>query len=614
MAHPLHRTMYLGASHTYGADMRNHYHNHSPRPLKPVRPNRKTMDVHRVFREFADSTSMHGVPRIINARSLAARVFWSITCICAFGIFLWQCVILLQRFYSYPKKVNVEVVQRPVRFPSVSFCNTDHLDLVVVKRLEEMLLESDNITYGNDTHFMKFKEAYQAFWDSSSFFFQPYLQHVKPYEKAMTHMLAAYSRLGLIANLGVDLASQGGIEMRDFIVNCRFMGEPCDIEKSFVKFFDPYFFNCFTFDPSTILSSKTTRLQGAEYGLTIILFTGSAGQLTKKSEFEYVIPGMEEADGVLASGRGARVLVHSPGTAPRPASSGFDAPPEFSVSLGVRARENVRIDKPWGNCSFGNMDSKFKYTLEDCQNTCLQRNIMQKCGCIDNKISIPSYTKGLPFCLTLPTIPYTCYDMPLPEKCAKIMDEWTFRMDCRKEVYENLTMKDPDAMDNCGCFPPCNDIIYEASYSLSTIPEQTEENSAFYSIISNFLSSLAEPKKKLLNDLYKLNKKDGRIRGYIGRINVFIADSNVVKTTEAPDYEAIRLISDIGGQLGLWIGISVMTLFEVMQLTCDICRFLSASGRQKSRDRRRARPTRVDRVADRDVEIHFEVGDKLTAV
>ena len=501
--------------------------------------------------------------------------------------------------------MNVEVVQRPVHFPSVSFCNNDHLDLVTVKRLEEMLLESsNNITFDNDTDFAKFKEQYEAFWESATLFFQPYLSQVTPYEKAMTHMLAAYSRLGLIANLGVELASQGGIEMEDFIVSCRFMGEVCDIKKSFIRFFDPYFFNCFTFDPSTILSKKTTRLQGAEYGLSIILFTGSAGQLTKKSDYQYVIPGMEEADGVLASGRGARVLIHSPGTAARPASSGFDAPPGFSVSLGVRARENVRIDKPWGNCSFGDVNSKFKYTLEDCQNSCLQRNIMQKCGCIDNKISIPSHTKGLPFCLTLPTLPTECYTGPsgnLSNRCTNIINQWAFRMDCRKEVYENLTMKDPDSMDNCGCFPPCNDIIYEASYSLSTIPEQTEENSAFYTIITTFLDNLSDPKKKLLNDLYDLTKKDGTIRGYIGRINVFIADSNVVKTTEAPDYEAIRLISDIGGQLGLWIGISVMTLFEVMQLVCDICRFISASGRQKSRDRRRARPTRVDRVADQDV-------------
>lgn len=527
-------------------------------------------------------------------------------------IFFLHLIIHGTLLHVFLFQVNMEVVQRPVRFPSVSLCNTDHLDLVTVNRLEQLLLVTSNISYGNDTKFEEFKRSYDMFYESSYSFFPAYLEHLESYEKAKAHMLAAYSRLGLIANLGVELASQGGIEMEDFIVECRFMGEKCDVKKSFIKFFDPYFFNCFTFDPSTILTAKTTRLQGAEYGLTIILFTGSAGQLTTKDDFEYVIPGMEEADGVLASGRGARVLVHSPGTAPRPSSSGFDAPPGFSVSLGVRARENVRIDKPWGNCSFGDVNSKWKYTLEDCQNSCLQRNIMQKCNCIDNKISIPSNTKDLPFCLTLPVFPPDCLEHPPSKECKAIMNMWRDRMDCSKEVYENLTMKEPAAMDNCGCFPPCNDIIYEASYSLSTIPEQTEENSAFYAIINNFLDTLSEPKKKLLRALY-LNKQDGRIRSYIGRINVFIADSNVVKTTEAPDYEAIRLISDIGGQLGLWIGISVMTLFEVMQLVCDICRFLSASGRNRTRERRRARPTR-DRVADRDVEIHFEIGDKLTAV
>jgi len=61
------------------------------------------------------STSMHGVPRIINARSLPARVFWSVICVGAFGMFFWQSGILLDKYFSYPKKVNMEVVQQPVQ-------------------------------------------------------------------------------------------------------------------------------------------------------------------------------------------------------------------------------------------------------------------------------------------------------------------------------------------------------------------------------------------------------------------------------------------------------------------------------------------------------------------
>jgi len=59
-----------------------------------------------------------------------------------------------------------------------------------------------------------------------------------------------------------------------------------------------------------------------------------------------------------------------------------------------------------------------------------------------------------------------------------------------------------------------------------------------------------------------------RVKEHISRVNVHIADSNIIKTTESPDYDFIRLVSDIGGQLGLWIGISVITLVEVGSIYC----------------------------------------------
>jgi len=74
-------------------------------------------------------------------------------------------------------------------------------------------------------------------------------------------------------------------------------------------------------------------------------------------------------------------------------------------------------------------------------------------------------------------------------------------------------------------------------------------------------------------------------KNLLTRVVVHIADSNVIKTTESPDYDIIRLISDIGGQLGLWIGVSVITLVEVLQLAALIVRVLTA------RRRRRLRPS-----------------------
>jgi len=95
-------------------------------------------------------------------------------------------------------------------------------------------------------------------------------------------------------------------------------------------------------------------LSGVEYGLSLLLFAGIAGQLktgggTEGGGTRDLVPGMQEADPALASGEGARVVVHAPDTEPHPTADGYDIPSGFSVTIGVRARENERIPPPYGN-------------------------------------------------------------------------------------------------------------------------------------------------------------------------------------------------------------------------------------------------------------------------
>ena len=68
-----------------------------------------------------------------------------------------------------------------------------------------------------------------------------------------------------------------------------------------------------------------------------------------------------------------------------------------------------------------------------------------------------------------------------------------------------------------------------------------------------------------------------RAKNDFARINVFFADSNIVVTEEVPDYELPQLISDIGGQLGVWIGMSVVTMSESLVLIFRLLRCLCSS-------------------------------------
>ena len=59
------------------------------------------------------------------------------------------------------------------------------------------------------------------------------------------------------------------------------------------------------------------------------------------------------------------------------------------------------------------------------------------------------------------------------------------------------------------------------------------------------------------------------------RINIYMADNQMTVTEEVPEYTASLVISDIGGQLGIWIGMSVLTMSETPalfgQLFSDAC-------------------------------------------
>ena len=536
-------------------------------------------DAKQVLNEFAANTSMHGVPRIIKAGSVPTRVLWSSICLAAFGMFLWQSTILLQRYCSYPKKVNVEIIQQPVQFPAVSVCNSDPLDILVADWLSGYIMEV-NKTINNtqlEADLTEITDQYGEFYSKASLFVYIYAK-MRPNSRLNEDhiILEILSRFGMMANMGVRLSSLAGIKAKDFIVSCRFMDDTCDVATAFEQIFDPYFFNCYTFKPEAILPKRAAHLHGVEYGLSLLMFTGSSGQMVLGPEYEnLMVPGMQESDVALASGKGARVVVHSPHTRPYPRAEGFAVPPGFSVEIGVKAHENVRIQHPYGNCSDkASNNSRYHDTLMQCQNECIQKRIMKVCGCIDNQIPEPEDTEGLSNCFQLPELPEICYMEP-GQDCMNIIQKWINKVDCHKAVYENMTIRDPQAMESCQCYPPCNEIIYDTHFSLSKLPEDTDEHSAFYSVIKQFYNVEFSPiKRKHLQETYGPNEYDDKMKSQISRLNVHIADSNIIKTTEAPDYEAVQLMSDIGGQLALWIGISVITLFEVLQVSYSTAHFL----------------------------------------
>jgi len=84
------------------------------------------------------------------------------------------------------------------------------------------------------------------------------------------------------------------------------------------------------------------------------------------------------------------------------------------------------------------------------------------------------------------------------DNCKTLVSQFRDLLSCRRDVYENMTLRSPGAMDACRCYPPCSDVTYDSSYSLSTLPPATLEHTTFYTHLDRFLESTLSPEKRRL--------------------------------------------------------------------------------------------------------------------
>ena len=135
---------------------------------------------------------------------------------------------------------------------------------------------------------------------------------------------------------------------------------------------DPLYYICFTLRPP---KSKATTIRG----LSLLLF---------------VDQGLGVADGnftgpslAISAASGIRALVHGPGTAPD-MSFGLNIGPGMETNILLTQTLRTRLGQPYSNCTnqqhLTGDNTSDAYTQLYCVNTCVQQQIVDKCGCISN--------------------------------------------------------------------------------------------------------------------------------------------------------------------------------------------------------------------------------------
>ena len=532
-----------------------------------------TMTVGLLMRKFADGTTMHGVPKAIRACSGVGRMFWSAICLLAGAMFCVNFTHLLIRYYSHPKKVTIEVVPLPIPFPSISLCNMRSLDYIILNKLNRAFKENDQALWANIST-DPFISSYMAFVTK----YYPMYQNMSMLEPQIFSIVLTRSTMA--SNIRTSVLAKAGVPFDEFVVTCRFGGHDCNRTRDFDHFFDAYYYNCFTYTSPPSHDPDSTLAEGMENGWTTIVLSGG-GMITRNEEVR-IIPGTHEWFSPMASSEGVRVLIHPPHTQPFPHAEGFDVPPGFSASFAVKPRQNIRIGPPHGNCTNSNPfgDDNGQYRSLSCQKKCTQEAIIKNCGCQD--ISLPRLTgnySDVVFCADDTNISSNCSASATPD-CFDGLKSVHAKIICVRNIKAKMA-KNATAMLECDCYPACQETLYDVTYSLSKWPAQGFEGEAAYVDIFDVhryphrFDNNTEEKDRFdfFVKYFSWENRWKAMQDFI-RLNVYIADSNVLKTEESEGYSTTQLLSDIGGQLGLWIGVSVITITEILELCAQLVRYV----------------------------------------
>ena len=335
---------------------------------------------------------------------------------------------------------------------------------------------------------------------------------------------------GLISSFSPDYGDEKrkklGYNLSSTLISCSFNGESCN-ETHFEWYYDLTYGNCYRFNSGRSSSGKALELKesvkpGPNYGLSMRFYLRPSNNKYSSAIFE-----------------GLKVFIHN--SSIKPASSeGFSIESSKKTDIAIQRTFISKEPDPYSDCvDLNNYDSSYyrfltdlnlKYRQQDCFNLCLQKQIIEKCSCYD--LNFPMISNSTP-----------CgYD----------------KINCSYGVFYAFIKNKID--DECSKLCPleCDSIRYDVSISSNTAISRQGYN-LYKKIIDAFAQKYGE---------YNLTYEEVKERLLI--LNIYYSELSYIRISESPKTSIIDLFSNLGGTLGLYVGISFLSFIEIVEIILEI--------------------------------------------
>jgi hypothetical protein len=392
----------------------------------------------------------------------------------------------------------------------------------ITKTVHETHASFPKVTFCNINQFTS-KYAYEFLHASIN---ESLLESSDHYSKALKAFLVKYSVQSMIKNESlIRLLSQ---DLDEVLLSCSFNYKNCDAS-DFKWVYDPYYGNCFSFNSGKESNqNKESTLPGYAFGLQLDFYVGFYESL---SFFNSIL-----------GGRGAIIRIDNNSYTIDHALGGITVPSGFVTNVALKREFKESLPKPYGDCETENDSIFYKiirnstiydYTQSFCLIQCLQELAILNCNC-----SIPLFV--------------SIFDKTI-RICASFED-----FGCGLNIYFSIYNSKNYIQESC--LPKCPLECYTSQITYATSSIEFLGDSYVDVIRKRFKSHFRET---------EINSQT--VKENIVRLNVYYDTLSYTFIHETPQWNIIMLIATIGGNLGLFLGVSLLTLSEVIVALIEIC-------------------------------------------
>jgi hypothetical protein len=481
-------------------------------PIFKIEPDKKESRLMDLLKDNLSCEMYHALLDVFDSKHYVIKIHLTVFLLISYGLASYMTIELIMNYFNYGVTTSIRTIyETPSLFPKVTFCN---LNQYVTKEAYEFLRSTDTDGLFSSLANLSFYDRTQTIW--------------KIILKAG----------GILMNKTDDFKKSMGHDLKDILIGCAFNYAPCSVD-DFLWSYDSYYGNCYSFNSGFNSTGqpqpfKYSTLPGYSYGLELDLYVNYNENLDFLNS--------------ILGGKGALIRVDNITHVVKHTFDGISVSPGISTKIALKREFKSILPQPYSDCVmdqgkynyFDTSDlfnkiksSPYDYTQSFCLQQCMQQFLIEQCTCGFT----PFWTKEI--------FPNLCNDFN--------------QTACTIRVY--LSDYIPNDYSTKYCLPKCPKECNSTQITATTTS---------YELLGNGYFDYIQKNANLSSDFISKSITNETVQKSMVRVFVNYDSLSYTQSEEAPQIDIISLIANIGGNLGLFLGVSLFSVWEIVITLLEI--------------------------------------------